>query len=148
MGNGEPSCCHCSIRRPRPVSGDVRLRAPPGGMSARSRAGSRCSGERGACMKPDFLFCFIRGLVCAAHSRLTGYKQHVTGIHGNQWIFYTQDTRCGISRHPKPRHSSEKSQIIYHNLTIRKLSAPHIVSPSASDFPATQPEKTSKPTPK
>jgi len=43
--NGGLSCCHCSIRRPRPVSGKVRLRAPPGGMSARSRAGSRRFGD-------------------------------------------------------------------------------------------------------
>ena len=45
--NGGSGCCHCPIRRPRPIAGYARLRAPPGGMSARSRAGSLRSGEAG-----------------------------------------------------------------------------------------------------
>ncbi|MPQ93690.1 hypothetical protein [Thioclava sp. JE_KL1] len=39
-----------------PITGYVRLHAPPGGMgiSARSRAGSLCFREAMACMKPAF----------------------------------------------------------------------------------------------
>ncbi len=46
-----------------PVSGKVRLRAPPGGMSARSRAGSRCKKKSGcaACMKPALFLPFGLG---------------------------------------------------------------------------------------
>ena len=50
------SCCHCPIRRPRPVAGCVRLRAPPGGMSARSRAGSLGVMKAGACMITALVF--------------------------------------------------------------------------------------------
>jgi len=38
--NGGLICCHWSIRRLRPAAGKVQSRAPPGGMSARLRAGS------------------------------------------------------------------------------------------------------------
>lgn len=52
--NSGPDCCHRLIRRPRPITGCVRSRASPGGMSAHSRAGSHWSMNAGACMKPDF----------------------------------------------------------------------------------------------
>src|SRR5690606_13204063 len=86
--NGGSGCCHCPIRRPRPITGSVRLRMPPGGMSARLRAGSLGSMKAGACMKPDFAFL---GSCCP----VTGPSSSVgQGCHGHSW------ESTGIFAHP------------------------------------------------
>ncbi|CAN0595531.1 unnamed protein product, partial [Ectocarpus sp. 12 AP-2014] len=81
--NDGSNCCQCSIRRPRPVSGLVQLRAPPGGMSARPRAGSLIWMKATACMKPAY---YLRGVVWCPECVAAFIRCIITdmGIHGTQ----------------------------------------------------------------
>src|SRR6056297_1636689 len=85
--NGGLIRCHRSTRRPRPALRGIRLRAPPGGMSARSRAGTFFIDEAGCLYETCFENC-LRGL-CAPSSfrthRETCIAREFTGDNAFLW---------------------------------------------------------------